>query len=388
VETEEMMAAMASSCCPGGTSHDNAYTAHAALRGVRTVQSAAHSRVHGMPGGREEGDDLLSHCTFDSARDTASKMAFNKAHARGMLQKALARLHHSLSTGKVGAVRQMHSFLRRDVSGESLTGQVDDVMPCETIWNPFCCAAEVCADMMVEMLDLMASGADWVTGMCEACIDEMGKLADDIVQTEENIVLMGYAIGDMSDCILVFIDQGLEFMTLFCPASSSRSTSYISLKGKFGVQSRGSVDEEGCSDASLLRLKNALVAVKSETLAVSTSSLPDTLAAWNQQEKISLKARAIVRQALDLAGHRQDNPFGEFAEMVDVMMRTMAVFTDMMASQTKLVTSMLDSLTHLAGEEVVLGGLVVDMGSEVAALGAEIATEEGAMETLTDCMEE
>lgn len=375
VETEEMMADMASSCC----------RAHSALRGGQ-AQSRAHSRVQSVIANhnRDEGDDLLSHCTFNQSRTTV-KTNISEAHARTMIHAALSKLHRSLSTGKTGSLQHISSYLRRGL-------ETKDVMSCESIWDPFCCAAEVCADMMVEMIELMANGADWMTDMCEACIDEIGKLADDIVKTEENIVLMGYAIGDMSDCILVFIDQGLEFMTLFCPSTSS-SGSYLSLKGKFGVQSRGSVDEEGCSDSSLLKLKNAIVTVHGETVTIE-KDINVISSTWKHQQQLSLKVKSLVRQALDAAvgpggGQAvQGNPFGEFTEMVETMMRTMTVFTDMMTSQTRLVTDMLESLTHLASEQGVLGDLVVVMGMEVATMGGEISGEEDAMTDLTKCMEE
>merc|ERR1719263_1949651 len=58
--------------------------------------------------------------------------------------------------------------------------------------------------------------------MCENIIDEIGNLADDIVKTEEQIIQMGDDIGYMADCIVIFIDEGLEFMESFCPDTSVR----------------------------------------------------------------------------------------------------------------------------------------------------------------------
>ena len=193
VETEVMMADMASSCCRGGnTIYPPASRPGAHLRSSETSRRTT----------KYGDDDLLSHCTFESDRESAPR--FSRLEASAKMQKAWSKLNHSLSTGKIGAMRQMHSHVGAAVSGVGSK----DIMPCESIFNPFCCAAEVCADMMVELLEMMSSGADWMADMCETCIDEIGKLADDIVKTEEQIVMMGYAIGDMSDCILVFIDQG------------------------------------------------------------------------------------------------------------------------------------------------------------------------------------
>lgn len=371
VETEVMMADMASSCCRGGnTVYPPASRPSAHLRSSET------SRRKTQYG----DDDLLSHCTFESDRESA--LRFSRLEASAKMQKAWSKLNHSLSTGKIGAMRQMHSHVGAAVSVVGKEGGSKDIMPCESIFNPFCCAAEVCADMMVEMLEMMASGADWMTDMCEACIDEIGKLADDIVKTEEQIVMMGYAIGDMSDCILVFIDQGLEFMQLFCPAAKGDQR-YFVLEGSFADP-----DDEGCSDSShLLQLKSALVGVGSQTVSISVKRKSQTDLRWAQQRELASKIQSFVKRSRSRSSLVGDNPFGEFAEMVDVMMRTMAVFTDMMTDQTRLMNDMFNSLGALSAEEAKMGAMVVDMGSDVLALGAEVIDEEELMMDLSECMD-
>jgi hypothetical protein len=70
-------------------------------------------------------------------------------------------------------VMDKHSFTLGTGVDAQVSVNVSDPMPCETWWDPFCCAAEVCADMMVEMMSVMTEGSENLLDLCEESIDEV-----------------------------------------------------------------------------------------------------------------------------------------------------------------------------------------------------------------------
>lgn len=207
-----------------------------------------HADAHGSDDAAT--DDLMPHC-----EDAMARKGFRQAPASSSTAAASwkQRLHSYASRLKESLTLQRDK-LRQQVSPTALTAPSryhspaaagDNPMPCDTWWNPFCCAAEMCADMMVMMIDMMASGADAMTEVCEDIVDEIGKLADDIVHTEENIVLMGEEIGYMSNCIVVFINEGLDFVEAFCPAAKDY---YSDPSSSHNLQSSGG--DDACVDSN------------------------------------------------------------------------------------------------------------------------------------------
>ena len=228
VETEELMADMASSCCRDGEDKQSTSTF-----GGNTISSKSMA----LAAQRTAEDDLMQDCTFDVTKRKI--VTFDSSHVLGMSKTAREQLHRKLQLlpSVVQDIERV-SYLRKTLLPTlAITSPPQDVMPCDTWWDPFCCAAEVCADIMVEMIEMMADGADWMEEICEDCIDLIGSLADDIVKTEENIILMGYAINDMAEYMVVFIDEGLEFMALFCPNSQKT----YSLRGHFKLKQKVSL---------------------------------------------------------------------------------------------------------------------------------------------------
>jgi hypothetical protein len=357
VETEELMAEMGKSCCRGGSAHPFDLS-----HPITPVKKSLYLKYG-------DDDEVLSHCNFNNTKTKErNSLKTSSSHVKSLLTNAAENLHRSLSAGQVGNFRSQSSY-RLATFSRNIRSQInqDGPMPCETFWNPFCCAAEVCADMMVEMIQLMASGADWMTEMCMSMINEIGRLADDIVKTEENIVMMGYAIGDMADCIVVFIDQGLEFMSLFCPASKE----LYSIIGNIQIKTQRESDT--CSSENTLGLKDfhldqTLVTKHSNALAEK----------WSQRILLTSKLNTWMVSL-------KSNPFGEFAQMVDLMMQTMTVFMRLMDQQTKLLNDMMKSMASLSTEEMKMSVMVVDMGTDVTSLETEVGKQENLMIQLNNC---
>lgn len=350
VEVEYLMADMAKSCCRCGNQNPLTLPEITPLKTINLKYG--------------DDDEILKYCTFNETTSQKNVSQFISI-SKELLINALQKLHFSLSNGKIGQARSGNAFaLTKD----------GDVMPCESIWNPFCCAAEICADMMVEMIELMANGADWMTEMCIAMIDEIGYLADDILKTEENIILMGYNIGYMADCIVVFIDQGLEFMTLFCPAENQ----YYSWRGHFTLRSSYTSESEGCSSdgQKILRLRDAIQTYSPHSIILKISSTIGEKWAARQQYR---------NQVLFWKKNLQSNPFGEFAQMVGVMMEAMTTFMKTMDKQTEMINQMMNTLTTFAQEESKMSLMVIEMAADVEQLENEVNTQEDLMVELTNC---
>jgi hypothetical protein len=355
VEVEVLMADMAKSCCRGGNQNP-----------LKPLPEFTPLKTLNLKYG--DDDEILKYCTFNETT-SPKNLTLIAQNSRSMMAEAAKKFLLALSTGKVGSFRSRIPYSRMTLMKSS------DIMPCESIWNPFCCAAEVCADMMVEMIELMAQGADWMTEMCLAMIDEIGALADDIVQTEENIVLMGYNIGYMADCIVVFIDQGLEFMTLFCPNKEE----YYSLRGHVTLRSSSfpKTSEEGCSsDSKRILFKEAILSYSPHTVVTKLSS---TLGEkWMERQDYNKKVMSWMKSL-------EGNPFGEFAQMVDVMMEAMSAFMRTMDGQTEMINQMMTSLTTFSKEEAKMSTMVIDMASDVEELEEDINTQEDLMVELNNC---
>jgi hypothetical protein len=378
VDTEVLMADMATSCCRGGSSQP------VVERAKPLPLNSSLPKFHASTG----DDDLLTDCDFDGKQQRRI-VAFNRAHAMALSETARKQLQQKMQSlppvvQDIGRVSYLKKALLPALEASS-GGQLTDMMPCDTWWDPFCCAAEVCADMMVEMIEMMADGADWMEEACENCIDEIGKLADDIVKTEENIILMGYAINDMAEYVVVFIDEGLEFMALFCPDSQKT----FSLRGDFKMK-EGKVSK----DMAAALKKGGGVKFKTfvEHMEVSPTQKfarqrldTDVSLVVATQVATSAKIKSLQNVHLFYSGLKE-NPFGEFVAMVDVMMEAMMMFTSILADQTRLMTEMFESLVSLSAEEAKMAGMVVTMGGDVTTMGTSLQEEDALMDELDECL--
>ena len=382
VETEVLMADMAASCCRGA--EDNLVPA------TRNPPLPMNTSFAGWNDAQNGDDDLLSDCNLDGKQHRV--LNFNPHHAQSLVRMAREKLQHKLQLlPPVVTELGQRSYLKRTLLPAlalSSPSSLQDVMPCDTWWDPFCCAAEVCADMMVAMIEMMADGADWMEQICKDCIDEMGQLADAIVKTEENIILMGYAIQDMAEYMVVFIDEGLEFMVLFCP--NTKKT--YSLRGNFQVKKGSTLSEatlasikEGGGAGLHLKTYAEHMSV-SQNQTVLKQSLPTDVSkaiAYQLATAHKIKALQSVRGYYTSL---KENPFGEFVAMVDVMMEAMMVFTDIMTDQTRLMTELFQSLVSLSTEEAKMAGLVVSMGEDVINMGSDLQEQDALMDDLDECI--
>jgi hypothetical protein len=254
-------------------------------------------------------------------------------------------------------------------------------MPCDTWWNPFCCAMEVCADMFEEMISMMMSGVDAMMEMCEGVIDEIGKLADDIVETEEQIVIMGEDIGLMADCIVVFIDESTEFVESFCP-----NTNYNShLSGKSLLKS--DVSGEYCG-ASLTKISTRNIeefasknSKSSNDLSIKINSIEHTFDLV--RERLDQNWSVLFRNQANVGVG--DNPFGEFADMVTSMSELCSSMVDMFEAQRDEGLKMLSSLENTMQASADLDTAVVDMSRDIKILGGDISAENELLSSLSSC---
>ena len=376
VDTEVLMADMAKSCCRGNNKNNAQETKSSPVLNKIPLESLRSSTGD---------DDLLSDCEFDGFQKRSE--TFSRSHALQLMKAAHERLQENLKVLPPITQKLIKtSYVKRIVApalSQSTHPPPQDMMPCETWWDPFCCAAEVCADIMVEMIEMMAGGADWMEEVCESCIDEIGNLADDIVKTEENIILMGYAINEMADYIVLFIEDGLEFMAVFCP--STQSTYF--LRGNFKWNDIPISIATALRNGDGVKFKKFMEHMQvspNETIAVQRLPRDVSVVVANQQlAKAKIESLQQVRSYYK---GLQDNPFGEFVAMVDVMMEAMRVFTDTLADQTRLMTEMFEGLLSLSTEQAKMAGMVITMGGDVATMGASVQEEYSLMSDLDDCI--
>jgi len=381
VDTEVLMADMMATCCRGN--NEDVKDIQHREKFSTVSQSSLKNSIDSLRASTGD-DDLLTDCDFDGFE--RRKWAVTRSNALKLTKTAHNRLREKLDL-LPPVVREMDrsSHLKRVVlpALSQNTPPPQDMMPCDTWWDPFCCAAEVCADIMVEMIEMMADGADWMEGVCESCIDEIGALADDIVKTEENIVLMGYAINDMADYIVIFISEGLDFMTYYCPKSKKT----YSLRGNFKLKDVPLVAATNLLDGGGMKFKSFMKHMNISSEETFTRTLLPEEVSQLVAKQLAVKAKI---EALDkfksYYTSLQDNPFGEFAAMVDVMMEAMRVFTDILSDQTHLMTELFEGLVSLSSEQAKMAGLVVSMGGDVATMGVSVQEEISLMQELDDCI--
>jgi hypothetical protein len=241
----------------------------------------------------------------------------------------------------------------------SLVQVQSNSMPCDTWWNPFCCASQICADMMIDMMNAMNSAADSMVDSMEAIIDEIGHLADDIVSTEEQIIVMGDRILEMSDCIVVFIYDGIEFAENFCPT----------LSVKIASEQLKLTDEVTCTSTSIRSRKSSKVATKRSASTVFSS----------------LKTQ-LHNEAFKISNYTSFNgPATDFTEMIDAMMTCAKAVEEMIASQIKLLDELMDTVDNFASDVLTYTSMVDDLDDDVDKLDEDMSRLQNSMDELESC---
>lgn len=455
VETEQLCADMADSCCQAvpilkglrGNSKEN--------RDLRSLTSLSELFQGGSKRRQAtDGDDI---CTItvatvatvatNSSQSVSEVAAVKQRVAFTHLRSVLKMLSQKLLSQKIaassflisGQTFSRHALVMResgpikdfapgtsddpvsprmpkkrgsDDNGEATvvnTKGSDGPMPCDTWWDPFCCAAEVCADMMVEMMELMMSSSDAVLAMCEDCVDEIADLSDVILAMEVQIVDMGLIIGNMSDIIVHIIDEGTECVGEFCEVISfSKSNNGLEMMTEKTQQ----------AEQTLLNLTRTVAAKKGELKTLLQSREFEAKQAKDHELTPSEKVNSVFRANLVslhkiMAFIRQYIPttsvgatvgatasttppnvvvggpmdaFGEFAEMVDVCMKMCALMADMWSDQMGVMAHIGDEILELSKDIVLTSEEIVEMSENIVEMEGKMVETEEIMTDLVDCI--
>jgi hypothetical protein len=353
VAVEEMMFNSTEICC-GGKGNGGLRRKEMKMKATMPLKSP-----------NSMNDDLLPHCqNFTNPRNHAPKRDL-----KTLLRKTIPQtLYQSWSTNPFRSLQnQYHQYA---------SNQSNNPMPCDTWWNPFCCASEVCADMIAEMISLMANGADTMKVICEEIIDEIDQLADDIIVTEEDILEMGYKIGDMADCIVVFIDDTMSFMVQYCPAYGQEWYE----RKEFHVME----ENEVCTLSTEKHNKKALTTSQThitdryEQLQQLHHSTVQTMQPFIQQlQQWKQDTTATVTT--------KDNPFGEFVAMVDATIEVMNTMMQVISTQSTNLNRLLSSMVTLSTQTLNMMSDVTVMDNNVNVLQEDVSDENTLMNRLTHC---
>ena len=233
-----------------------------------------------------------------------------------------------------------------------------DPAPCETWWNPFCCAMEVMTELMVEMMDSMTKvGSEIIQDMDSAAVT-IGELADVIIDMEHEIMDMSLVIGNMADDIVDIEAWGLELaQTTLC---SFASTAPCSTKVRHLV---------------LRSLKHTKLAAAS----------PDG-GKFNASSFIEFSPASSNFKAAE-SGVVKGGFFGDFTQMVELMIKMASTMETLMASELQEMGSVVAACNQMAGQIFKTMGLISDMADQISIMASRIVTTAILMENLTtDCV--
>ena len=259
----------------------------------------------------------------------------------------------------------------------------DGPMPCDTWWNPPCCAMEMCADMVMVMMEMCADMASGMTEGVKTCIDQMLYMSDQILVTEGYIQDMGMEIHEMSDYIVQTEEMLLDFMTGFCEAIPWYFTSNF--------------HEQKKKEPNMMRAVQLvhLLEKKKETLK---KSLPTQ----NQKLQLLIQTIEIETQAVKMRGKKlnhlksafmdqnQDNVGDSvWKDMFDLMTQCMDTMMQFMTDQAGMVNLMVEEINYLSNSIVETEGYIMDMVGEINEMeGHIVQTEELMFSLIEDCMDE
>jgi len=169
VETEQLLADMTDSCCQALPLSTHPVRNKTARGAKRTMRAGDKDICSADPSSRRELAGTQRSGLF--VKDTRKLLLAVRESLASASQQvgAAAPVEARLTAGQTFSRRAAAT----DINNNTRLGSDDGPMPCETWWDPFCCAAEVCADMMVEMMGVMSSGSDEMLEMCEDCVDEV-----------------------------------------------------------------------------------------------------------------------------------------------------------------------------------------------------------------------
>lgn len=386
VATEELMADMASSCC---------VTPGSSVKQVNPFGSGGLIKKQTYP----DNDDVLPDCN-----STENKLTDNIPKMRSMVKQAADRFvasmknislmqpysspgqHLSYLHLQYNRATSLNTLQTTPGSTSQLPATIGDIMPCESIFDPFCCAMEVCSDIMVAMIQDMTDGMEQITELCTDCIDEVAELSDVIVDMEIQIVEMGLMIGDISECIVYFMHQGEQFMVQFCDHDITEK------EFRYGV-----VEEAACTDnedAVLLIKKYATAhmqlrnAKRNRRLNKESSEIAGKFHHLDNMHRFLKEFIQVAKSRKDdSTPHLTSNPFGEFAEMVDVCLEMSKMMADLVTDQVSVMNHMIDEVFKLSDDIIDTMDLIVDMSNKIVEMMEKMQETEEMMLELMSCFE-
>jgi len=345
VVVEGLMFSATENCCHGRDIHSN--HGPAVHRTTLTPMTLVDDDI-------AECDDFLS--VPDLARYGSTQQALVEKDKAAMekMQTVAATLFKSTHPNA--------RFIKKLATSGSR--RLDTPMPCDTWWNPFCCAMEMCADMMIAMMKAMQEGSDAMEVMVKTAVDEIGSLADDIILTEEEIVLMGCRIVDMSDCMVEVIDDSIQFAEEFCPSGGSP------------LRTLSSTDD-ACSSS-----------------LTATYTHPESAKNVSAKKRTAREgaSRRALKAVQDLASTRKqaltvewgDGPT-DFTAMIDAMIACASAAESMIIDQLNTMTLLIGDLNDVSTKQSAFMQTTQSMDDDLTALGIEIVAMDELGDELTSC---
>ena len=288
--------------------------------------------------------------------------------------------HSLLVKARTTLETAFHSFQSRkfnDMTGGADSSAFDGPMPCSTWWNPFCCAAEICADMMVAMMRGLEGGADAMKEMMIGMVDEIGVLADDIVTTEEDIVQMGERILSMSDMVVEFVDDGIQFAEEFCPGVDGHvrpSFARTPVSIWQGMSRPPHAENLPIFSHNKTRLASTLhgARTKFSSAIMFFASVDSYVKTWT----VGRGSPGLVL----------DGPMPtDFDDMIHAMASCARVAETMLTEQMKEMTSLMSSLNNFDSEYDGFMKKVGSLDSDISTLSQDFDDASNSMDELAEC---
>eukprot|EP00615_Pteridomonas_danica_P007174 CAMPEP_0114374196 /NCGR_PEP_ID=MMETSP0101-20121206/35416_1 /TAXON_ID=38822 ORGANISM="Pteridomonas danica, Strain PT" /NCGR_SAMPLE_ID=MMETSP0101 /ASSEMBLY_ACC=CAM_ASM_000211 /LENGTH=214 /DNA_ID=CAMNT_0001527779 /DNA_START=266 /DNA_END=911 /DNA_ORIENTATION=+ len=209
-------------------------------------------------------------------------------------------------------------------------------------------------EMMVDMIDEMGNVGSQIITLMESSSLLIGQLSDDIVEMEHKIMNMSLLIGEMGDDIVDIEAWGLEFMdSLMC------SSDLNSIK---------STDSDSDSGSSFLFLmKNKMKIMKKK----------------NKKDNDNILSTSSSKSESDL----KSNPFGKFADMVDLMIEMANTMTSLMTEELSEMKQIVQACSDMSQQIIKTMSLMYDMSQQIEIMAGRMITTTQLMENLLeDCV--
>jgi hypothetical protein len=244
----------------------------------------------------------------------------------------------------------------------------DGPMPCDTWWNPFCCAMEIMTEMMKEMIDMMGSMGDQIIQLMESCSLLIGELADDIVDMEHEIMDMSLIIGEMADDIVDMEEWGAEMLNSAVCSHYSSSPS-------------PSIYKDNRRKRMLSNVQVKYAPTSSSFIKPSVINILMNFDIHNTEMKLQLLKEV---QEDEKYKKEKGGVFGDFADMVDLMIKMADTMTSLMTQELQEMNLIAKGIADMADQIVITMGLIGEMAQQINIMAGRIVETAQLMENLVD----